>query len=212
MEQKYIYVVFSSGHTGMSHFIKFMTQNKYNHVSVSFERNLNTMYSFSRYNQKAALYGGLVEESILRYYLSGVDEVKICRIPVTEESFEMIRERVKRMIAQKEQYIYNTLSAVLMPIKKRYYIRQTYTCVEFVAMLLRLLPNLDVALDNYISIRMLEEQLEKYTYYEGELWRITESSGWGNDDYSKEMKIHSVFYNTVLHFGKLFLRFIKYGY
>ncbi len=206
MEQKYIYVVFSSGNTGMSHFIKFITQNKYNHVALSFEKDLHKMYSFARYNRKAPLYGGMVEESILRYYLSGVDDVKICRIPVSEESLERVKERIERMYSNKEDYIYNTFSAMLMPVKIRYYIKKSYTCVEFVSMLLRMIPDMEIALENYTNIPMLEKALDKYKYYEGNVGSISVSEGWGNDNFSKEMNFISVICNTILHFGKLFVR------
>ena len=206
MEQKYIYVVFSSGNTGMSHFIKLVTQNKYNHVAISFEKDLHKMYSFARYHRKAPLYGGMVEESVLRYYLSGVDDVKICRIPVSEESLGRVKERIERMYAQKDDYIYNTFSAMLMPMKMRYYIRKSYTCVEFVSMLIRMIPDMQIKLENYTSIPMLEKALEKYKYYEGDVGRISVSGGWGTDNFSKEMNFLSVIYNTILHFGKLFVR------
>ena len=62
-----IYIVFSSTPTGMGRLIRLATRNQYNHVSLSFESDIQKLYSFARYHRTIPLYGGFVVESVLRY-------------------------------------------------------------------------------------------------------------------------------------------------
>ena len=91
-ENKDIYIMFSSTPSKMGSFIRFMTGNKYNHVSLSFREDLGHLYSFARYYKNTPFVGGFVEESVLRYFLLGSEtvRVKICKIPISDEKYSSL--------------------------------------------------------------------------------------------------------------------------
>ena len=59
---KNIYIVLSQTGTMFSRALKFVTRAKYNHVSISLNESLDTMYSFGRLNAYNPFIGGFVEE------------------------------------------------------------------------------------------------------------------------------------------------------
>lgn len=212
MEQKYLYILFFSGQSKISRFIKYMTKYPYNHVSLSLDDTFAHMYSFSRYYRKAAFYGGLVEESILRYYISGVDKVRIFRIPISVEEYELLQKGFQEMFLEKDKYIYNMLSAILVPFHKRCHIWRAYTCVEFAAMILSRLKDPKISEKAYVNIPMLQDILKDDLFYEGNLGTISVSKGWGNDEYSKDITLPEAAYNTASHMTKLVLRLVCYSH
>ena len=114
-----IYIVFSATPTHMGRFIRLTTRNRYNHVSLSFEEDLNKLYSFARHHRTIPLYGGFVVESILRYRsFAGQAQVKICRLPVAEPHFTYLHNYLERLWKDREEYIYNTPAAVASIIRR----------------------------------------------------------------------------------------------
>ena len=59
-----VYVVITQTGTILSRILKLITGDEYNHVSVSVDPRLETMYSFGRKNPYYPFWGGYVEESI----------------------------------------------------------------------------------------------------------------------------------------------------
>ena len=64
MEDKYLYVVFSTTPFKIGKFIRFITGYNYNHVSVSLNKDLKKMYSVGRLNPYNTIIGGFVHESL----------------------------------------------------------------------------------------------------------------------------------------------------
>lgn len=208
----HIYIVFSSTSTKMGSFIRFVTRYKYNHVSLSFDKNIQTMYSFARYNKKIPLVGGFVEESVLRYCDDNKNwaQVKICEIPVSSEKHDEIKEYIKELTNKSHEYIYNSFSAALVPLHKKIKIKNAFTCLEFIDFIL---DKFDV--DCYVknkkfrSVFDMDCLLSKYLVYEGSLDIQANINGWGNDAflYSKQEK-ESATIQTINHFRKLIARMI----
>ena len=59
---KKIYIVLTHSGTYFSQVIKFFTRYNYSHVAISFDKNINTMYSFGRKQYNNPLFGGFVIE------------------------------------------------------------------------------------------------------------------------------------------------------
>ena len=86
MEKQHIYVVFSSTPYKMGKFIRAMTRESYNHVSIALDESLSQMYSFSRRYYRTPLYGGFVHESRSRYHVNGdATRICLCALPVTSQ-------------------------------------------------------------------------------------------------------------------------------
>ena len=168
-QQKYLYVVFSHTPCKVGKFIRWATHNTYNHVSISTEADLRTLYSFARHYCNTPLYAGFVQETRMRFCNNGkVARVKICAIPVTYEKWSETQDILQRMLASSKSYVYNFFSAALYPTGKRFRLPHSYTCVEFVSELLQdahVCKSLES--DKNYSIVELEQALAPYEIYTG---------------------------------------------
>ncbi len=166
-KDEHIYIVFSKTPYKMGRFIRFITGGRYNHVSVSPVEDLSLLYSFARRYRKAPFYGGFVRETASRFKRKGkMSNVMICAVPVTRDAREQLIERLSQMEKESEKYLYNLFSAVCVPMKKRIFIRDAYTCVEFILTVLRSV-GLDFNEQAFYSINELSGNLSVYKIYEG---------------------------------------------
>lgn len=167
MNQKSIYVVFSSTPYKIGKAIRALTRETYNHVSISLDESLTKMYSFSRRYYRTPFYGGFVQESVSRYHLKGsTAQIRVCRLPVTNQQYETLEAHLTELFEQKERYLYNHLSVSAALLHKPVKVRDAYTCVEFCVKILR---SCGVALDPdaYYSVGDLEQKLRNFTIYTG---------------------------------------------
>ena len=162
-----IYIVFSNTPGKMGRFIRAMTHGTYNHVSVALDGDLSEMYSFARLKRDTPFCGGFVVEGSERYRFGGrAAKISVCRVNVGEEGVEKVRDQIRRMREHSEIYVYNMISAMLAPWRKRVYVRDSFTCVEFAV---SILSSAGVRLtDNCYSAMELYEQLRGGEVYRGE--------------------------------------------
>jgi hypothetical protein len=189
-QQNYLYIIFTSTHTGIGTVVKFITRNKYSHVSVSLDPRLEKMYSFTRFYENTPLIAGFSEESPLRY-CSDSDEVtyvKICRIPISRETYDEISCYLERLARDSQEYLYNYFSLLLAPTGRRLYIPHAFTCLEFAVHLLSLFSISGISDNRYYSIIDLENILNDYRIYEGDMAAIAYPQGWGNDFYPERLE------------------------
>ncbi len=164
----YVYVVFSAPPYKMSRFIRIFTGGKYNHVSVSADRELTECYSFARRYRCAPFTAGFVQEKSGRFSVDGkTAEIMICAVPIPKEQKAAMMNRLAEMKREREKYIYNFFSAAATPIKRKIRIKDAYTCIEFTLQMLSLV-GYSFKGQSYIGIDELKNQLEKFKIYEGE--------------------------------------------
>lgn len=167
MENRYLYIVFSSTPYRVGKMIRKFTREAYNHVSIALDGDLNQMYGFARRYYHTPLYGGFVKESTSRYHFNGqTAQVRICRLPVTGAQYQQISTRLHTMHAQKEQYLYNYLSVFVAPFRRLVPVKNAYICVEFCARLLQEI-SFPVERRKYYSVGDLEALLRPYAVYSG---------------------------------------------
>lgn len=167
MEQKCIYVVFSSTPYKVGKAIRTLTRETYNHVSISLDESLSKMYSFSRRYYRTPFYGGFVQESVSRYHIKGNSaQIRVCRLPVTLQQYEQLETHLAELFEQKDRYLYNHLSISTALLHKPVKVRDAYTCVEFCVKVLHSC-GIDLDPNSYYSIGDLEKQLRIYTVYTG---------------------------------------------
>ncbi|MSS63630.1 hypothetical protein [Velocimicrobium porci] len=199
-----IYVVFFSTNTKIGSIIRIVTKHSYNHVAIALDGELKQMYSFSRYHKTTPLVGGFVEESLLRYCSEDgtFSNIKVCRLPVSKKAYRVIKNQIQDMKKEKDHYMYNTFSAMLFLLHRRVLIKKAYICIEFVVSMLNQAKLLQEKRTFY-TIEQLEQVLEQYKIYEGDLSQYAKPNNWGNDGFYIE---DSILFNckaTVLHFGRL---------
>lgn len=167
MEQKFLYIVFSSTPNKMGTMIRRITGDTYNHVSISLDETLSQMYSFARRFYHTPFYGGFVKESVSRYHINGhVAQIQVCRLPITADHHNALQAHLTDMLERQEQYLYNHLSAAIVPLRRRINIRDAYICVDFAVQILR---SVGIPFDpqrNY-SVGELERLLRPHIIYTG---------------------------------------------
>ena len=130
---KYLYVVFSSTPNKMGTLIRGFTGGQYNHVSIALDESLSQMYSFARRYYHTPFYGGFVKESVSRYHINErCAHIRICRLSVTDAQYRSLESHLADMLKRQDRYLYNHLSALTVPLRRRVKIRDAYICVDFV--------------------------------------------------------------------------------
>ncbi len=129
-----IYVVVTQTGTILSRILKVITHADYNHVSVSTDPTLNTIYSFGRKNPYNPFFGGFVRESpkfgtFKRF--SETDAV-VLAIPVAPELKDEMEAKLEDMYRHKKEYHYDTLGLLLAGVKIPLERDNTYYCSSFV--------------------------------------------------------------------------------
>ena len=127
---KKIYIVFSHTNTVLSKIIKYITQNEYSHVSISFDKNCKTMYSFGRKYDKNPFYGIFKIENISKGLFKKTNaKIAIYEIDVSEKIYKNIKRNIKRI--EKDNKGYNIIGLILAIFDFRIE-RKKYYCSEFV--------------------------------------------------------------------------------
>lgn len=190
MEQEYLYVVFSATPLKIGKMIRTVTRDKYNHVSISLDPDLKTLYSYARYHKKAPLYGGFVCETPSRYkHGEKVASISVCSLPITAEQKEEIISRIENMQENVEKCRYNMVSAMIAPLSKRVFVPNCYTCIEFATSVIA--PVFDmVKSENFYSVDMLYEILSEYEIFSG-FYSQAESDS-PCQQYEKDLRFYDV--------------------
>lgn len=166
-EQKYLYILFSATPYRMGRMIRMVTGEPYNHVSLSLEEDLTEMYAFARRYYHTPFYGGFVTEKPTRFHhRNATADIYLCRVPVTGEQWQSLRERLTQMGNRPHRYLYNHLSALAAPIHRKISIRDAYTCAEFVVSILGSV-GLDFDPRRFYTIGSIAQILSRYHIYTG---------------------------------------------
>lgn len=162
-----IYVVFSATPYFIGKAIRRITGEPYNHASIALDADLTQMYGFARRYYRTPLYGGFVRETRSRYHVNGKStNICLCKLPVTEQQYETVKDQLLQMYERKDHYIYNHLSILGTLIRKPIKVSQAYTCIEFCV---EILHSLGIPLDpqKYYSVGDVEQLLRPYAVYTG---------------------------------------------
>ena len=196
---KDIYVVISATKSKMGKCIRLLTNNSYNHVSISFDEDLSDMVSFARYYREMPFYGGYVHESIERYNDA---EIILYKITLDDESYHNVRSEVRKFEENTKDYVYHTINAFLCPFNKEIYIEHAYTCLSFV---LTLLNKTQLKLPRIYSIKEFMKLIEPFKIYEGSLEEFYLKS---DPKYLKNFSKTEIFLKTYSQQRKLLTRLI----
>lgn len=134
---KNAYLIFSFTGTYFSRFLKFMSKEKYIHVSISFDENLKEVYSFGRHNPRWAFPCGFVLEDM--NLVTNVFKNATCqiyRLPLTKNEYKSLRKEIKKYINKKNEYHYNIKGLVHIQFNKIYHRKHHFVCSQFVGKIL----------------------------------------------------------------------------
>lgn len=136
--KKRIYIVMSQTGTWLSSLLKKVTGERYNHVSISLERDLYVMYSFGRLNPYNPFVAGFVQESPYRgtFKRFSETEVLVVSLEVDKIKYDRIKEFLENMYKHKELYKYNYIGLFIAALNICYEQKNRYYCSEFIKKLL----------------------------------------------------------------------------
>lgn len=162
-----LYVVFSSTPGKMGRMIRVVTREPFNHVSLALSGDLTRMYSFARRYDRTPFLGGFVEETPARFHRSGrTAQILVCALPLTASQYTTLLRLLHEMKHRREQYLYNHLSALAAPCRRRISVPDAFTCVEFAVYVLSSL-GISLRQDTFYSVGELAELLAPHTTYAG---------------------------------------------
>lgn len=129
-----IYIVISQTGTILSRIIKFVTKKDYNHVSISFDKNIYDMYSFGRVNPYNPFVGKYICEhpnygTYLRFKNT---KCIILEVKVTNKQYNKAQNLINKMCMDKNIYKYNVLGLIFAAFNKNYKQYNKFYCSEFV--------------------------------------------------------------------------------
>lgn len=201
MAQAYMYVVFSSTPYKIGRLIRRFTGETYNHVSISLDETLSSMYSFARRYYHTPFYGGFVRESLSRHHLRGqTSTVMICKLPISRKQYCRLQRKLRNMYDHRDRYLYNHLSVLTLPFGRLVPVKDAYICSQFCAMLLNA-AGYPIDYRKYCSVGQLAEKLSAYTVYTGPI-----PEGEYDAEFYAPRSLTSTFCSTVCSIAALFPR------
>lgn len=208
---KYVYVIFSSTQYMIAKFIRSLTHHRYNHVSISLDGNMQTLYSFARRYEDTPFCGGFVVETPERYIRRNVAAaVQVCAIPVSDEVHAAIRAHIEGYEIEAQDYVYNYIGALTFLFRRRVALEKCHTCVDFATELIAM-TGAGIHPDRFYSIRGLARNLARYKVYEGHFYAPLTLSDMPSPYFTKHSKRFRI-KETVRNFVILGKRYYKSAY
>ncbi len=136
---KSIYIVLTKTDTALSRVIGAVTLEPYTHASLSMDKKLQTLYTFSRLQPEKPLPAGFTVESPYHGYMKLHPETacEVYELRITNLAYHKIKKRLMEMSEQSEQYRYSILGTLYcmfgIPHKRKNY----YFCSQFIGEILR---------------------------------------------------------------------------
>lgn len=149
---KTIYILLTRSNTCISNAIHLFTADPYTHASISFDSDLETLYSFARKYMYTPLPAGLRTEQLHAGFFkkNGTIPCALYALEVSDEIYEEAKCRVKEMMSHSEEYRYSIMGLLLCKMGIPYHRDRYYFCSEFVSEILERSEAL--ALPKHISL------------------------------------------------------------
>lgn len=130
-----VYILLTDTGSILTRLIKRVTKSPYNHVSISFDEDLESVYSFGRKNPYNPFIGGFVRESIYSGTFKRFKNTTcmVLKFQVPDDEYEMLKSNINFFINHREDYVYNLKGLALQYFKKNQPRKNAYFCSEFVA-------------------------------------------------------------------------------
>lgn len=131
-----VYILLTDTGSVLTKAIKLYTRKPYNHVSISFHKELDVTYSFGRLRPRNPFIGGFVQEQLD----NGVFKNARCAVyscQISEKQYEKMMERIKEMESQKELYHFNLIGMLGIAAKLEIKRDKAFFCSQFVATVLQ---------------------------------------------------------------------------
>lgn len=213
-ENRYVYIVLSQTPTRFGSVIRKIIKEHFNHVSIAFDESLVELYSFGRYQHKVPLVAGLIREYPERFSLlkKAFINARIYKIPVSQAQYIRGRRRIRQITKDKDGYLYNLFSVISFPVLGGFSTFKAYSCVEFVAHVLRYMhiPLDDNRPEYSFTPEAIALSLDQYLEYEGNLLDYCNRTSSETEHFLENPNYLIATYRSVIVVGRLLYRMLRY--
>lgn len=198
--QRYLYVMLSRTETGMGKMIRYFTSGEYNHVSLTLDHSFGHFVSFARYRMDVPLAGGYVREPSRRLLSTGKRlQVRIFRLPISEEDTCQLEALFKLASNRKSGLIYNSFGAFFSTMHIPCPVPGAYTCLDFAGVILGC---------RFPSLRALGDALSPWEVFQGDYRDIAPSDETDDTFFLRRGFVRGLG-DTGIHFSHLLLRLLR---
>jgi len=131
-----IYLIETKNNTVLSHGIRLLSKYPYNHLSISLDASLSTVYSFGRRQPHNPLAAGFTKENFSHPFFRH-SAGRIYALTVTEEEWQTISMQLKAFDTHPLNWHYNLLGMVPAYFNYSWERSDHFFCSEFIATLLQ---------------------------------------------------------------------------
>ena len=135
MNKNKLYIVLTDTGSLLTRAIKFFTKAPYNHVSISLDPSLKSLYSFGRKRPRNPFMGGFVEESFYDGTFKRFDKTEclVLEMNIDDDIYERLIKNIDIFKSQSDIYHYNFIGLFGAAVGKQVSRRNGYYCSHFVA-------------------------------------------------------------------------------
>ena len=132
---KDIYLLLTKSDTFISKAIYLMTQDSYTHISISFEENLQPMYSCARKYTYSPIPAGIRNESFEKGFYNKNQHIPcaLYTLTVKKEIYYKAKFILESILNHSQDYKYNLMGLILCKLEVPYRRNHYYFCSEFVS-------------------------------------------------------------------------------
>ena len=138
-DKKKIFIAVTQTGTILSRIVKWVTRDKYNHVSLSLTETLEDLYSFGRKHPYNPFWAGFVKEAPTSGTFGRFKKTDsvILEKEVDSLVYDEIKLELERMYENRDMYKYNYLGLLAGFFGKNVTMKKRFYCSEFVQYILR---------------------------------------------------------------------------
>ena len=135
---KTIYILLIRSTTILSKAIHLITSAPYTHVSISFEKSLQPLYSSSRKNSETMFPAGPCVECFHQGYLSKHLNIPcvLYGLTVSDEIYKKAKEETEKIVIESDNYSFNIIGLFLCQLQIPFHRRSHFFCSQFVGEIL----------------------------------------------------------------------------
>lgn len=174
MEKSYLYIVLTRTNTMISRLIQLFKNDEYTHASISLDKELNYMYSFSRRSTYNPFIGRFKKEDINEGLYKFCDTLPgvIIEIEVSREQHEKAKALLEHFISNSSLYKYNYKGLLYSLLNKPASSDDRFLCSEFVYHILKESGIIDFNISRNLVRPQSLLNLEGQLIYKGNLKEI----------------------------------------
>lgn len=133
-ELKSIYIVLTKTNTALSRVIGVVTSDPYTHASISMDKKLDSLYTFSRLQPEKPLPAGFTIESPYTGYMRLHPDTacEVYEMKISNVSYHKIKKQILHMSQQSAIYRYSILGTIYCMFRIKHKRPKHYFCSQFI--------------------------------------------------------------------------------